>query len=297
MQTATCPNCDAIVTGPFCSSCGQSQKNLNKQIWTLTGELLDDVVRFDSRVVRTLSALMFKPGFLTVEYFEGRRARYSPPVRLYLIISFLFFFLMPALSDLNQALQIDNVEIEVVEDESTSIDSDLDAEFSGIEFDWLNEEENKALEAYMEQQIRKAIRLIEEEPTQLYREMMDYLSGIMFFMLPLFAVFLKLAYLGKGIYYAEHLLLALHNHSFMFIALMLSNLLETLSVTPIAVVSEVLSAGLLLWIPVYMFLSLRTVFSQSAGITLAKFIFLWLSYVIVASLGLVVVIVLGVATL
>ncbi|MGV0035533.1 MAG: DUF3667 domain-containing protein [Candidatus Azotimanducaceae bacterium WSBS_2022_MAG_OTU7] len=37
-------------------------------------------------------------GLLTTEYFEGRRARCSPPIRLYLVISFLFFFITPSSS-------------------------------------------------------------------------------------------------------------------------------------------------------------------------------------------------------
>jgi len=183
MQAATCPNCDTVVNGPFCSSCSQSQKNLNKQIWTLTGELLDDVVRLDSRVARTLGALIFKPGFLTREYFLGRRARYSPPVRFYLIVSFLFFFLMPALAELNQALKTSGTEIQVIE---TDEEEELATEFSGLRFSWLTEEENNALEARLEQQLRKTVALAREEPTQLYRELMDYMSAVMFFMLPVF---------------------------------------------------------------------------------------------------------------
>lgn len=294
MQAATCPNCDTVVNGPFCSTCGQSQKNLNKQIWTLTGELLDDVVRLDSRVVRTLGALIFKPGFLTREYFLGRRARYSPPVRLYLIVSFLFFFLMPALNELNQALRTSGTEIQVIDEGE---ENELATEFSGLRFDWLTEEENEALEARLEQQVRKTVALAREEPTQLYRELMDYMSAVMFFMLPVFAMFLKLTYVGSGVFYAEHLLLAVHNHCFLFITLMLSSVLDTMAQTPVALVTEPIDGLLLLWIPIYMFLSLRTVFQESVTATVIKYLFLVVCYSVLVTLGLMAALIIGVMTL
>ena len=297
MQAATCPNCNTVVDGPFCSTCGQSQKNLNKQIWTLTGELLDDVIRLDSRVVRTLRALMFKPGFLTHEYFEGRRARYSPPIRLYLIISFLFFVLMPTLTELNEALNLSDTDVEIIEEDDGSLEDELGDDFSSIRLDWLTEEENQALEERLEKQLRKTVALAKQEPTQLYRELMDYMSAVMFFMLPLFAIFLKITYIGSGVYYAEHLLLAVHNHCFMFIALMLSSVLDLMDQTPVGLVTEPIDSLLLLWIPIYMFLSLKTVFGQSTAITLFKFVFLWLCYAVLVSFGLAVALIIGVFTL
>jgi hypothetical protein len=38
--------------------------------------------------------LIFRPGFLTAEFIAGHRARYVPPFRLYLIISFAMFLLL-----------------------------------------------------------------------------------------------------------------------------------------------------------------------------------------------------------
>ncbi len=298
MHTATYPNCNTAVNGPYCSTCGQLQKNLNKQIWTLTGELLDDVVRLDSRVVRTLRCLMFKPGFLTHEYFQVKRARYSPPVRLYLIVSFLFFFLMPTLTELNQALENSNTQVVVDGDgNGVSDEEELDGDVSSLQFSWLSDEENMALQERLKTQLKKTISLAKEEPTQLYRELMDYMSAVMFFMLPLFAVFLKLSYLGSGVYYAEHLLLAIHNHCFLFIALMLSGLLEALSQTPAALVSEPLDAALMLWIPVYMFLSLRTVFHESRTSTFFKYLFLITCYGILVTIGLSIALIIGIFTL
>ena len=114
---ARCPNCNTKINGPFCSSCGQRQTNLNKYFWTIAGEVMDDVFRLDSRTSRTLFALLFRPGFLTTEYFKGRRARYVPPIRLYFIISFLFFFILPILSSLDpdSGIVINSDDTELIE--------------------------------------------------------------------------------------------------------------------------------------------------------------------------------------
>ena len=58
------------------------------------GEIFGDILTWDSRLWRTAIALIFRPGFLTAEFIAGRRARYVPPFRLYLIISFLIFLFL-----------------------------------------------------------------------------------------------------------------------------------------------------------------------------------------------------------
>ena len=55
------------------------------------GEAFESITHADSRLWRTLGYLLARPGRLTREFFDGRRARYLPPFRLYLVISLLFF--------------------------------------------------------------------------------------------------------------------------------------------------------------------------------------------------------------
>ncbi len=290
---ATCPNCQALISGPFCATCGQQQTNLNRPIWFLIGELLRDLFDLDSRVVRTLRSLLFQPGHLTREYFAGRRTRYTPPIRLYLIVSFLFFFVMPVLSNLVQLREAQSTTIEINED----IDAPVDGDFSGMTFDWLSESANQQLQNTMETQIEKALTLARDDPTQLYGELMDYMSGVMFFMLPLFAVFLKMTYLGSGIYYAEHLLLAVHNHCFLYLALITSALLDLSSIGPLGAAAGFADGLLLLWIPIYLFMSLRTVFDESFGLTTLKFLFLVICYAIIVSIGVSLAVIMGLFTL
>lgn len=86
-----CENCKLPLAGPFCAQCGQEADSKLKYFWVVIMHILDDILSFDSRAARTVWPLMVKPGFLTNEYFAGRRVHYVPPIRLYLFISIVFF--------------------------------------------------------------------------------------------------------------------------------------------------------------------------------------------------------------
>ena len=89
--TPRCPNCSAEVTGTFCAECGQKQGPLHVSLWHLFHEFAEDYFHFDSKLLLSL-AYLFRPGFLTTEFLQGRRARYLGPFKLYLTASVLFFF-------------------------------------------------------------------------------------------------------------------------------------------------------------------------------------------------------------
>ena len=92
-STENCLNCGEVLRGQHCSHCGQRAKVRVLSLGTLLRDLLGDITNFDSRIWRTLKPLAFSPGALTVEYLRGRRTHYSPPFRMYLILSVVFFLL------------------------------------------------------------------------------------------------------------------------------------------------------------------------------------------------------------
>jgi hypothetical protein len=109
---STCSNCHAIITGPYCSQCGQSSESSIKYFWTVVLHILDDIFSFDSRASRTIWPLFTRPGFLTNEYFQGHRVQYVPPLRLYLFISIIFFITLKffAASENNNLIRLNNDE-------------------------------------------------------------------------------------------------------------------------------------------------------------------------------------------
>ncbi|WP_206483783.1 DUF3667 domain-containing protein [Thalassotalea sp. G2M2-11] len=98
-----CENCNQPLSGPYCAQCGQAEQSSIRYFWLVILHLLDDIFSFDSRASRTLLPLIFKPGFLTLQYFAGKRVYYVPPLRLYLFISIVFFL---SLKFFNQSSEI-----------------------------------------------------------------------------------------------------------------------------------------------------------------------------------------------
>ncbi|HYL71577.1 MAG TPA: DUF3667 domain-containing protein [Candidatus Dormibacteraeota bacterium] len=86
-----CDNCGAAVEARYCGACGQKLEAPVHSLWHFTQLATEDLTHADSRLWRTLAALLFRPGFLTREFLHGRRARYLPPLRLYLVLSVVFF--------------------------------------------------------------------------------------------------------------------------------------------------------------------------------------------------------------
>ncbi|MBS0433050.1 MAG: DUF3667 domain-containing protein [Proteobacteria bacterium] len=93
-SSAACANCGAPLYGEYCYQCGQPVKGLIRHLSGVLGDVLDTLFNIDSRVLRTLPALYFRPGFLTREYFAGRRVRYVTPFRLMFFLALIAFFVM-----------------------------------------------------------------------------------------------------------------------------------------------------------------------------------------------------------
>ena len=86
-----CLNCGGRLRGQYCGTCGQRSRNRLISLWELISDAFGDLFELDSRLWQTLVPLLIRPGRLTYYYLQGRRARYMPPFRMYLVLSLLFF--------------------------------------------------------------------------------------------------------------------------------------------------------------------------------------------------------------
>ena len=86
-----CLNCGAALRGQYCGDCGQRATSRLISLWELLRDGFGDLLDLDSRLWRTLIPLLIRPGKLTLDYLQGRRARYMPPFRMYLVLSVVFF--------------------------------------------------------------------------------------------------------------------------------------------------------------------------------------------------------------
>ena len=90
-SSPNCLNCGARMRGQYCGSCGQRSRSRLISLWELISDAFGDLLEIDSRLWQTLIPLMVRPGRLTYDYLQGRRARFMPPFRMYLVLSLLFF--------------------------------------------------------------------------------------------------------------------------------------------------------------------------------------------------------------
>jgi len=90
-NSPNCLNCGARMRGQYCGTCGQRSRSRLISLWELISDAFGDLLEIDSRLWQTLIPLLIRPGRLTADYLQGKRARFMPPFRMYLVLSLLFF--------------------------------------------------------------------------------------------------------------------------------------------------------------------------------------------------------------
>lgn len=93
----TCLNCYYVVENKFCPNCGQENSETRKSFHHLFLHFFEDLTHYENAFWKTIKNLLFKPAFLSKEYLIGKRLAYLAPVRLYIFISFITFFLLAIL--------------------------------------------------------------------------------------------------------------------------------------------------------------------------------------------------------
>jgi Protein of unknown function (DUF3667) len=291
--SARCLNCSTELKGPFCYYCGQPDRNFMRFFPALLRDLMEDLLDLDSRFVRTLKPLLFKPGRLTRDYLHGRRFRYTPPMRLYIFSSIAFFLLAALLSSnaiIDQTTAGESGGKPLFDTKDISFnDEPWDRETNPVDIPWLPDWLNDLTNDEIEESPEKA-RQLNANPNLIVDKVFDILPATMFVLLPVVALIFKFWYLFAKRYFVEHLIFSLHNHAFLFtglILLLLANatgdLLNAYDYSAIASGIGWLQTAVWIWIPVYLLISLRVVYAQNWFLTVGKFFVIGTSYVVLLS--------------
>lgn len=153
-----------------------------------------------------------------------------------------------------------------------------------LTFDFLSDENNQRLSDKMKALEKKGQQAFNSDARPLIQQSISKLPQLMFILLPLFALILKLFYLFSKRLYLEHLTVALHSHSFIFLIILLVNILdnsqEYLSPTMPKVASWLGYAAIVLltWLPCYLFLMQKRVYKQGYIFSFIKFSIIGLIY-------------------
>ena len=274
-----CLNCGARLRGQYCGTCGQRSRSRLISLWELVSDAFGDLFELDSRLWQTLTPLMIRPGRLTHDYLQGRRARYMPPFRMYLVLSLLFFVVAffdpreqlgllfesepPAASDEaasaaeEQAQEIlDELAAQGVID-SVELPEETDHE-EGLRFVFEDDEIGSADECNVDASDTKdwpvwlarrlsperlnhiCERVFADDGRALADNLLDNVPAALIILLPLMAFVLKALYPLSKRYYVEHLLFFVHFHAFFFLILTLQILF--LRLTSLLRVPEAIAA-------------------------------------------------------
>ena len=109
-----CENCNAALHGAYCHQCGQSVHSPTRDFRHAVEDVFESFWHLDGRVFRTLRDLLV-PGRIAINYLAGKRARYLPPLRLFVILSVLTFFVGKL------AIHVDEIQVTGLEGRSSEI--------------------------------------------------------------------------------------------------------------------------------------------------------------------------------
>lgn len=176
-----CTNCSAVVTGQFCSFCGQ--KRFVQDDLTLR-RFLNDAVKeffsFDNRLFRSLIPLLLRPGELTLQYITGRQNRFIKPLSLFVFVNIFFFFVGYRAGLMNWKM----------------------------EFAY-----GATGKAMLEERAMIEKLTLEEYVQPLNEDFRNYQRSLFFGVIPLFAIFVKVILFRKRRSIVEHIIYSIHYHS------------------------------------------------------------------------------------
>jgi len=262
--TPRCFNCSEHLDGRYCANCGQAADCHMPSAMQFVHQTIETVTHADSRLWRTLKLLWLRPGQLTLEFMEGRRVSFLPPIKLYFVFSVMFFALVSLWSPRTALMQF----VHAKHQRQLSPESCNKWQFFG-DHAW-----TVRLTHICEESVR-------DHGVNLLQAAVDTMPDAMFVFVPLIALSHMAMYSRPRHLYAEHLLFFLHVHAFVFSLLTVWMALHALGAiwpstrpTPVWLTYTMISLML-----VYGFAALKRVFKRSWAGTAVRTLVLLVIYV------------------
>ena len=272
--SSPCKNCGAGTQGNYCQQCGQATHLHVPSAREFLHEFIAHYVALEGKLWKSLGLLIVKPGFLTCEYIGGRRVRYLEPLRLYLTFSIIFFALFKFSGMEVVGLGEEKPAAVVVSfgDEAPAKPT-LDAPPASKPGADVKRPANPivdkvgSMNATAGQKLQHFFDLPQKTQEEAYtRAFFSYAPYAIFALMPVFALYLRVLYLGTGRRYGEHFLFALHSNAFAYLVFSVLLLLPS----GWGFIKFLLFAWLLFYLPTAM----RRVYGGSRKATAARWLVL-----------------------
>ena len=206
LERKPCKNCNSELVGLYCSECGQKNSQLLSIKETLK-EFTDNVFSFDTRFFITLKYLITKPGLLTTEYWLGRRTKYLPPLRLYLVMSLMYFFISSIINP--------GTDISLYKSDFQEKPFQFELDKSSPKYDPSTAIVSPFVD-FLKENFNKGVMVIEKKELSEQDLVWSNMPTAMFILMPFMAFCVYLLNKKKKQLYSYHLITVLHFHSFIF---------------------------------------------------------------------------------
>lgn len=378
---AACGNCATPLQGEYCHACGQSVHSPTRDFRHAVEDVFESFWHLDGRVFRTMRDLLV-PGRVAINYLAGKRARYLPPLRLFVILSVLTFFVArlvvqvdpgpvdfsvggQAISRATTVAEVERIRDKLLEDISAAqgertlpgVDAALvaarariqgaaasriaqlergtaaaadggtaaaDADTTGpdttaagariarppgpaaaserwdtVDIAWLPGFADRWLNRKLAR-MQGNLEQMQGDVGRIVETFLQTLPATLFLMMPVFALLLKLFYLGSGRRYLEHLVVALYSHAWLLLVvlamLLLNGLDEVFPTTAVWVLTALASGLLWLFIPVYLFVTQHRVYGEHWALTAVRYLVIGSVYSVLLTLATLFAVLVGIAS-
>ncbi len=330
-----CLNCNhpLDISDKYCPNCSQINSTKKISFKDVIDEFFSSFISYDSKIRKTLAALIFKPGKITKEYINGKRVAYTNPFRFLLSLCIVYFLMLNCTSNLSDidrfgdnltnqtfttaakspikaniknpkeqaqvlgaldSLNLDSIQnlkrnqdsinlaspkkffkqtdsLSFVERLSVKIDFFQNAIKQKKYYTFTEAKDSLQITNTFENRLSfnmsKSILKSMQQPGSFISSLISKLPFLIFFFLPVFAVFIWLIYSKRKFNYMDHLVFSFHTQSMLIILLIFSFIIDTFL--------EVDSSGIfLILFSLYLLRAMYVFYEQSKIKTFVKFMFL-----------------------
>lgn len=234
-ENKTCQNCGRFVAENFCPHCGQKNSEIRHTFIYLIKHFVSDLLHYDSSVWSTTKLLLFSPATLSIEYIRGKRKSYVDPIKLYIFISFLAFFIPGILPDKSDNKSLATIRINNTNTSVSATDRNTN---QSTEYQIYNTKQLDSLKlikdisAFEYYTTKVALKTYDVNQNQNKQEkinefILHNLSKVLFIYMPLFAFWLWIFHNKKKFLYFDSGIFTLHYFSFLLLFITILNVLNT----------------------------------------------------------------------